>query len=66
VVSGFEVQEIPLAAAAGRSIPRRRDWIPLTPNMVGARLTVEFAAWVLHRPVRPEQLDADRVEHFLG
>jgi len=25
VVSGFAVQEIPLAAAAGRSIPRHRE-----------------------------------------
>jgi hypothetical protein len=29
-------------------------------------LPVEVAAWVLHRPKGPEQLLADRVEHFLG
>ena len=49
----------------GKMICGRRV-IPLTPNMVGASLAVEFAAWMLRKPVRTEQLHADRVEHFLG
>jgi hypothetical protein len=43
-----------------------RRAIPLTPRVVGPSLTIEFAVWVLHRLVRPEQLHADRIEHFLG